>query len=44
MHIHPALNEVVQRAFQGLMTVAQYQHELHHQMQADEEKPDSTIR
>jgi dihydrolipoamide dehydrogenase len=31
MHIHPALTEVVQRAFQGLMTVEQfrqYQHEL----------------
>jgi len=30
MHIHPALSEVVQRAFEGLMTVEQYQHELHH--------------
>jgi len=29
MHIHPALTEVVQRAFQGLMTVEQYRHELH---------------
>ena len=30
MHIHPALSEVVQRAFQGLMTVEQYQHQLQH--------------
>ena len=37
MHIHPALTEVVQRAFQGLMTVEQYQHELHHRMQSGEE-------
>jgi len=37
MHIHPALNEVVQRAFQGLTTVAQHQHELRHQMQTDKE-------
>jgi len=29
MHIHPALTEVVQRAFQALMTVEQYEHELH---------------
>jgi len=37
MHIHPALNEVVQRAFQGLTTAAQHQHELRHQMQTDKE-------
>jgi len=36
MHIHPALSEVVQRAFQGLMTVEQYQHELHHHTQGAE--------
>jgi dihydrolipoamide dehydrogenase len=30
MHIHPALSEVVQRAFQGLMTVEQYHHQLQH--------------
>jgi len=30
MHIHPALSEVVQRGFQGLMTVEQYHHELQH--------------
>jgi len=32
MHIHPALSEVVQRAFQGLMTPEQYRHELQHEM------------
>jgi dihydrolipoamide dehydrogenase len=37
MHIHPALSEVVQRAFQGLMTVEQYQHELHHMTGGKEE-------
>ena len=35
MHIHPALSEVVQRAFQGLMTVEQYQHQLHHAMSGE---------
>lgn len=30
MHIHPALNEVVERAFGGLMTVEQYHHQLSH--------------
>jgi len=30
MHIHPALNEVVQRAFNSLMTPDQYQHEMTH--------------
>jgi len=35
MHIHPALSEVVQRAFQGLMPVEQYQHLLH-QMHEEE--------
>ncbi len=33
MHIHPALSEVVQRAFEGLMSVEQYKHELQHHMQ-----------
>jgi mycothione reductase len=37
MHIHPALNEVVQRAFQGLMTVEEYQHQLQHHMSSAEE-------
>ena len=32
MHIHPALSEVVQRAFQELMTPEQYRHELQHEM------------
>jgi dihydrolipoamide dehydrogenase len=36
MHIHPALSEVVQRAFQGLMTVEQYQHQLQHHMHPEE--------
>jgi len=36
MHIHPALAEVVQRAFQGLMTVEQYEHELHHRIGGEE--------
>jgi mycothione reductase len=31
MHIHPALSEVVQRAFQSVMTIAQYRHLLAHQ-------------
>ena len=30
MHIHPALSEVVQRAFQSVMTIAQYSHLLGH--------------
>ena len=30
MHIHPALSEVVQRAFEGLMSVEQYRHQLEH--------------
>lgn len=30
MHIHPALSEVVQRAFQSLMTPQQYHHQLSH--------------
>jgi dihydrolipoamide dehydrogenase len=30
MHIHPALSEVVQRAFQSLMTTEQYHHQLSH--------------
>jgi dihydrolipoamide dehydrogenase len=37
MHIHPALSEVVQRAFQGLMTVDQYRHQLQHAMTDEEE-------
>jgi mycothione reductase len=31
MHIHPALSEVVERAFQSVMTTAQYRHLLAHQ-------------
>jgi dihydrolipoamide dehydrogenase len=30
MHIHPALTEVVQRAFQAPMSIEQYHHELEH--------------
>jgi mycothione reductase len=30
MHIHPALTEVVQRAFQSLMTAQEYYHLLEH--------------
>ena len=30
MHIHPALNEVVERAFSGLMPVEHYHHSLEH--------------
>ena len=30
MHIHPALNEVVQRAFQATMTLEEYHHQLEH--------------
>jgi len=30
MHIHPALSEVVQRAFQSVMTVEEYRHLLEH--------------
>lgn len=37
MHIHPALTEVVQRAFEGLMPVEQYQHQLQHQKQNEAE-------
>jgi dihydrolipoamide dehydrogenase len=32
MHIHPALSEVVQRAFQSLMTPEQYHHHIGHVM------------
>ena len=32
MHIHPALSEVVQRAFGSLMTPEQYHHQLSHMM------------
>jgi dihydrolipoamide dehydrogenase len=35
MHIHPALSEVVQRAFGSLMTPEQYHHELTHMTQHD---------
>jgi len=37
MHIHPALTEVVQRAFQSLMTPAQYRHQLQHATSHSEE-------
>jgi dihydrolipoamide dehydrogenase len=33
MHIHPALSEVVQRAFQSLMAPEQYHHLLEHHYQ-----------
>jgi len=33
MHIHPALSEVVQHAFQSLMTTEQYRHQLEHHYQ-----------
>ncbi len=33
MHIHPALSEVVQRAFDSLMTPGQYEHRLKHEHQ-----------
>jgi len=36
MHIHPALSEVVQRAFQALMTPQQYHHQLQHSMSHEE--------
>jgi dihydrolipoamide dehydrogenase len=36
MHIHPALSEVVQRAFQGLMTAEQYHHQFLHGMSEEE--------
>jgi dihydrolipoamide dehydrogenase len=36
MHIHPALSEVVQRAFQGLMTVEQYHEQLQHEEHGDQ--------
>jgi len=32
MHIHPALSEVVQRAFQSLMTPGEYRHSIEHAM------------
>ncbi len=32
MHIHPALSEVVQRAFQSLMTPEEYTHQMSHMM------------
>jgi mycothione reductase len=38
MHIHPALSEVVQRAFEALMTPAQYHHQLQHAMSHNEER------
>jgi dihydrolipoamide dehydrogenase len=31
MHIHPALNEVVQRAFQAPMMLEEYHHQLEHE-------------
>jgi dihydrolipoamide dehydrogenase len=31
MHIHPALNEVVERAFNSLMLPEQYHHVIEHQ-------------
>ncbi len=37
MHIHPALSEVVQRAFQSLMTPEQYHHQLSHAMDKETE-------
>lgn len=36
MHIHPALSQVVQRAFQSLMTPEQYHHQLGHMMAHEE--------
>jgi len=36
MHIHPALSEVVQRAFGSLMTPEQYHHQLSHMMGHEE--------
>jgi dihydrolipoamide dehydrogenase len=30
MHIHPGLSEVVERAFQGLMSVEEYHHMMSH--------------
>jgi len=36
MHIHPALSEVVQRAFGSLMTSEQYHHQLGHMMDHEE--------
>lgn len=36
MHIHPALSEVVQRAFQSLTTPEQYHHQLGHIMAHEE--------
>jgi dihydrolipoamide dehydrogenase len=37
MHIHPALSEVVQRAFGSLMTPEQYHHQLTHMMSHEEQ-------
>ncbi|MGA8905245.1 MAG: dihydrolipoyl dehydrogenase [Candidatus Bathyarchaeia archaeon] len=37
MHIHPALSEVVQRAFGSLMTPEQYHHQLSHMMAHEEQ-------
>lgn len=37
MHIHPAMNEVVQRAFQSTMTTEQYRHLLQHHYQLRED-------
>ncbi len=39
MHIHPALNEVVERAFGGMMPVDQYMHMLQHFMGIKHEEP-----
>ena len=36
MHIHPALTEVVQRAFQAPLTIEQYHHQLQHAVGHDE--------
>ena len=36
MHIHPALSEVVQRAFGSLMTTEEYHHQLGHMMDHEE--------
>ncbi len=39
MHIHPALSEVVERAFSGMMPPKQYQHMLQHFMGIKHEEP-----
>ncbi len=36
MHIHPALSEVVERAFKSLMTLEQYHHIMHDHMQLED--------